>query len=109
MHGVHPAPNATPSGNAQPRPGCIRCRSGRRSANIAGVPSRRAYRSISTPNATMSSPEIRIPALERRMRVIAPVNAPSAVNTAAKPAMNSRIGTTGRRSSRSSPPATNDR
>ena len=57
----------------------------------------------------MIAPEIRIPAGDRSRRVIAPVKAPSAENTAANPAMNSRIGTTGWRSSRTSPPATNER
>ena len=62
-----------------------------------------------TPNAMMIAPEMRIPAGERRNRVIAPVKAPSAENTAANPAMNNRIGTIGWRSSRTSPPATNER
>jgi hypothetical protein len=56
----------------------------------------------------MIAPETRMPAGERRIRVTDPVNAPRAVKTAANPAMNSRIGTIGRRSSRASP-ATKDR
>ena len=57
----------------------------------------------------MIAPEMRMPAVDRSRRVIAPVKAPSAENTAANPAMNNRIGTTGWRSSRTSPPATNER
>ena len=74
MQGVHPAPNATPSGNAHARPGRARSSSGRRSTNSDGDPRRRAESTMRTPNAMMIDPEMRMPGCERRKLVIATVN-----------------------------------
>ena len=95
MQGVHPAANATPSGNAHAGPGSPSQErpalgvQGR--ASPAGTPSS----SMSTPNATITTPATPDP--DRRAQKTARTSRRTpraAVNTAANPAMNSRIGTT---------------
>ena len=92
MHGVQPAANAIPSGNAATRPGRTRDNSGRRSANNDADPSRSTYITRNTPTARTASPAIRWPAVERTMGTSTPANAPSEVNTTENPATNNSTG-----------------
>src|SRR5918994_1072157 len=92
MHGVQPAANAIPSGNAATRPGRTRDNSGRRSANNDADPNWSAYITRNTPTARTASPAIRWPAVERTMGNSTPANAPSEVNTTENPATNNSTG-----------------
>jgi len=108
MHGVQPAAKAMPRGKAPAAPGFTRARNGRRSAYRAGHLTRSAYRIITRPNRTTMPPETLVPVSDLSSGSMTHVNAPSSVNTSAKPKMNMRTGNV-ERSSRSCPPVTSAR
>ena len=64
MHGVHPAANAIPRGNAHAGPGPTRSwsRNGRPPAYSHARPTRNAYSSMKAPKAKTSTPAARWPA-----------------------------------------------